>query len=108
MTSDEKHAVGMGLNVRDNLVASGAPRDCSESVAELAQSVAIEMAKWKDEQYLKLWHLSDNEQPDGSRAVLIYDNSEGYAVGCYSTIRHNHQWAYIDELIPPKVDSVAH
>jgi hypothetical protein len=48
MTVNEKIAVGIGLNVRDNLVAKGINRDVAETLSIIAQNAAKEAAERRE------------------------------------------------------------
>lgn len=50
MTNEEK-SVGIGLNIRDNLVSLGVKRGEVEAISLVAQKAAMAMANWKDKQY---------------------------------------------------------
>lgn len=52
MKTNEEKAVGIGLNVRDNLVMGGVKRRVAEELSLLAQQSAMEMAEWKDKQLI--------------------------------------------------------
>lgn len=49
--TDEAKAVGIGLHVRDLCISKGVTRDNAETASLLAQQSAMEMAKWKDQQF---------------------------------------------------------
>lgn len=53
MTNEEK-AVGLSLQVRDLCIEKGVTKDNAETASLLVQQTALQMAKWKDEQYAEV------------------------------------------------------
>ena len=51
ITTDSVKAVGIGLELRDNLFAEGVKRDVAEVFSHVAQQSAMKMAEWKNEQF---------------------------------------------------------
>ena len=48
----------------------------------------------------KVWHDSDEEQPDGTRPVVAFDkDTHTGLVQVFTKVYSNHLWAYLDELL---------
>lgn len=51
ITTDSFKAVGIGLELRDNLIAEGVKADFAEFCSQVAQQSAMKMAEWKNKQF---------------------------------------------------------
>lgn len=51
-----------------------------------------------------IWHNSNEEQPDGKRAVVAH-NGHGYGeVATFVMINVDYRWAYLEDLDPEYVE----
>ena len=49
----------------------------------------------------KIWHNSNEEQPDGKRRIVCYClNTNGGEVGIHIIVNPNYRWAYLEDLDP--------
>ena len=96
MDKIQKMAVGIGLRVRDNLVAAGINRQAADTLSIFAQNAAVEGVKLYRN---NVWHNFDEPNKPVPILAVKPDGRSAYA-GTGFSVPEEWLWAYLEDLLP--------